>query len=605
MKKLHIIITCSIIISCLILLVNAKDIMHNQTTIENATITEMLTSWEYWTCDFDKDWLTTAADVMIFQNECNLEDWRQSEICDLNNDWKFNSVDITVYNDSCYWKLLWYESNTQVTNECDFDNDKNNVTSADITRFYEHCDLVNWRDSKKCDLDKDWKFTAADITKFNDICYGKLLWTELNENNKWFTITKTSEKNVILSNKNIALWEFIIKSKTNKNMDLNSITLRNWDEFSCNDVSLVIDNVKVNNCTSRVWDLTYKMNKTINWKWTSVQIFLNKEHRWTYMIWLLSINDYKKYENNVSIPFETFTKRYENTLVNIKNQKNSWSETIYTLWIKESTEKTKYSAYNVSLFTTNDCVGSPVNNEPQKSMWEWGREYSDWEIIKATNLKSSQTINSISYIDKEWGYVCITKSEFPSHFTVNWEPRKVYPYSSPAVEKKEIVNKWYSIEMEDAYKFAYKNWITTVNNIDKAKMYSPLTRIAMAKMLSNYAINVLWKNPDFSKWTPFFNDVTDKLNKQYDNAVTLSYQLWIMWINMKNNNFRPYDEVTRAEFATALSRMLYNIEDGRWNVKYYEPHITKLYNEWIITNKNGKMKEKRWYVMTMLMRTVE
>jgi hypothetical protein len=51
--------------------------------------------------------------------------------------------------------------------------------------------------------------------------------------------------------------------------------------------------------------------------------------------------------------------------------------------------------------------------------------------------------------------------------------------------------------------------------------------------------------------------------------------------------------------------MLYNIEDGRWNVKYYEPHITKLYNEWIITNKNGKMKEKRWYVMTMLMRTVE
>jgi hypothetical protein len=30
---------------------------------------------------------------------------------------------------------------------------------------------------------------------------------------------------------------------------------------------------------------------------------------------------------------------------------------------------------------------------------------------------------------------------------------------------------------------------------------------------------------------------------------------------MKNNNFRPNDEVTRAEFATALSRMLYNTED--------------------------------------------
>jgi hypothetical protein len=31
---------------------------------------------------------------------------------------------------------------------------------------------------------------------------------------------------------------------------------------------------------------------------------------------------------------------------------------------------------------------------------------------------------------------------------------------------------------------------------------------------------------------------------------------------MKNNRFRPNDEVTRAEFATALSRMLYKIKDG-------------------------------------------
>ena len=100
-------------------------------------------------------------------------------------------------------------------------------------------------------------------------------------------------------------------------------------------------------------------------------------------------------------------------------------------------------------------------------------------------------------------------------------------------------------------------------------------------------------------------NVTNKLNKQYDNAVTLSYQLWIMWQNMKNNNFRPNDEVTRAEFATALSRMLYDTEDWKWNTKYYEPHMAKLYTEWIITNTNPKMKEKRWYVMLMLMRTVE
>ena len=160
----------------------------------------------------------------------------------------------------------------------------------------------------------------------------------------------------------------------------------------------------------------------------------------------------------------------------------------------------------------------------------------------------------------------------------------------------------YTQEFIDAYNFAYKNWITSKLSIEDAKMYSPLTRIQMAKMLSNYAINVLWKHPDISKWTIKFDDVSNKLNKKYDNAVNLAYQLGIMWQNIKNNKFRPYDEVTRAEFATALSRLLYWTIDWKWKVKYYEPHINKLYNEWIINKISSNIKEKRWYVMLMLMR---
>lgn len=159
-------------------------------------------------------------------------------------------------------------------------------------------------------------------------------------------------------------------------------------------------------------------------------------------------------------------------------------------------------------------------------------------------------------------------------------------------------------EFIDAYNFAFQNWITTKKSIYDAKMYSSLTRIQMAKMLSNYAINVLWKQPDLSKWMIKFKDVSNKLNKEYDNAVTLAYQLWIMWQNIKNNKFKPYDEVTRAEFATALSRLLYSTHDWKWKNKYYEPHITKLYNEWIINKTNPTIKEKRWYIMIMLMRSV-
>ena len=160
----------------------------------------------------------------------------------------------------------------------------------------------------------------------------------------------------------------------------------------------------------------------------------------------------------------------------------------------------------------------------------------------------------------------------------------------------------YTQEFIDAYNFAYKNWITSKLSIEDAKMFSPLTRIQMAKMLSNYAINVLWKHPDISKWTIKFDDVSNKLNKEYDNAVNLAYQLGIMWQNIKNNKFRPYDEVTRAEFATALSRLLYWTMDWKWIFKYYDPHINKLYNEWIIRNINADMNEKKWYVMIMLMR---
>ena len=295
------------------------------------------------------------------------------------------------------------------------------------------------------------------------------------------------------------------------------------------------------------------------------------------------------------------------TLVYIKKQNNKSNQTEFTLWINKTEDSSK--VYNVWLFTSSDCSGSPVNIEAKKSMWEWWIEYTSWQVLKANNEESEKLINSIDYQIENWTYVCISKNEYPDYFIVNWEQRKVYPYSTPTSQIEEIWNKnilqnWYSNEMDDAYQFAHKNWITTINTIEKAKMNSPLTRIAMAKMLSYYAINILWQKPDTSKNIQF-NNVTDKQNSDYNNAVTLSYQLWIMWQNVKNNNFRPNDEVSRAEFATALSRMLYNTEDGKWNNKYYEPHISKLYDEGIINKTNPNIKETRWYVMIMLMRSAE
>ncbi len=160
----------------------------------------------------------------------------------------------------------------------------------------------------------------------------------------------------------------------------------------------------------------------------------------------------------------------------------------------------------------------------------------------------------------------------------------------------------YSQELNEAYQFSYNNMITTVDTIKEAKMYTPIKRIEMAKMLSYYAMNVLWQKPDDTLYISF-KDVSDRMNAEYDNWVILAYQLWIMWINMPNNKFRPNDYVTRAEFATALSRMLFGLDD--WRPNYYSTHFEKLKSEWIMTKLDPNMLEIRWYVMLMLMRSVK
>ena len=171
------------------------------------------------------------------------------------------------------------------------------------------------------------------------------------------------------------------------------------------------------------------------------------------------------------------------------------------------------------------------------------------------------------------------------------------------VDSSVNASEWqHSEEFQKAYEFASKNGITTMDTIEKANMDKPLTRIAMAKMLSYYAINLLWMKPDETRINKF-NDIPKELDKEYDSGVTLAYQLWIMWINMPKNRFRPNDLVTRAEFATALSRMLYKIAD--WKDKYYSTHLAKLMEEKIITNDNPNLQELRGYVMIMLMRSAK
>ena len=168
----------------------------------------------------------------------------------------------------------------------------------------------------------------------------------------------------------------------------------------------------------------------------------------------------------------------------------------------------------------------------------------------------------------------------------------------------------FSTEFKDAYWYAYTNWITSAKSIDDADMNWGLTRIAMAKMMSNYAMNLLWLEADKSR-NCSFKDVSTELDTKYGNWVTLACQLWLMWISddgSVSKNFNPYGVVTRGQWATVFSRALSkaNWEPVEEWTPYYEPHMSYLKSKWIIkstTNPSYASDERRWNAMLMLKRS--
>ena len=163
----------------------------------------------------------------------------------------------------------------------------------------------------------------------------------------------------------------------------------------------------------------------------------------------------------------------------------------------------------------------------------------------------------------------------------------------------------YTAEEIAAYEYSYKNNITTQPTIETADMEWWLTRVAMAKMLSNYAINILGLTPDINKIC-IFPDVPSSLDTQYDDWVTKACQLGLMGVGI--NLFYPYWKVTRAEFGTVLSRALnwkdsVTINNLNNSDPYYKKHLEYLRNEWIMLHTSTPDNfEIRWRVMIMLMR---
>ena len=321
--------------------------------------------------------------------------------------------------------------------------------------------------------------------------------------------------------------------------------------------------------------------------------------------WIISwSNEMFDVENDVVTTWMTLNAARNINQYTITFDTDWWSEiepitADYWTWISVPANPTKngykFVSWNKEIPTT-----MPAENLTIKAIWEklWS---SGWWGGRSSKT-SSNSEKSTEW--QAWNQQPLSPQQ-ASDSSPNRE-QTVTPLIGGDGEARGGSTQNYTPEFISAYEFAHEKWITTMPTIQEAQMNGKLTRIAMAKMLSQYAMNVLWQKPA-NIVTPKFNDVTDKQNSDYDDWVTLAYQLWIMWQNMPNNKFRPDDEVTRAEFATALSRMAYWTSDGeyKWTWKYYIHHMEKLVKEWIITNDNPTMKELRWYVMIMLKRSAK
>lgn len=170
----------------------------------------------------------------------------------------------------------------------------------------------------------------------------------------------------------------------------------------------------------------------------------------------------------------------------------------------------------------------------------------------------------------------------------------------------------YSQELVDAFQFAYGLWITTMCPIDTADMTWWLLRKHMAKMITEFAVTTVGLYPD----------ITKKECEQYDDLALqpsemrfyakMSCQLWLMglesdWIQPQKS-FNPNAVVTRAQFGTILSRLIFgDIYNISWaNEFYYVRHLQALKEHAIMKKiEDPFMVEIRGWVMLMLQRTYE
>jgi len=216
-----------------------------------------------------------------------------------------------------------------------------------------------------------------------------------------------------------------------------------------------------------------------------------------------------------------------------------------------------------------------------------------------------------------WGSYILNKDICPanrdctsSYYDSKCEPCSATGAVHPSATTKigNITNSKFSTEFNNAYLRAYANGLTTMPSIQQANINGKIIREHFAKMITEFAIKVLEKKPDTKKSCTFADAKNESEEMQF--YIKTACQLGLMGREADGKNtkssFDPTATITREQFATIVSRLLYGTTNNSTDaINRATKHLQALHDAKIINNiSNPSMEEIRGYVMLMLQRAI-
>ena len=186
------------------------------------------------------------------------------------------------------------------------------------------------------------------------------------------------------------------------------------------------------------------------------------------------------------------------------------------------------------------------------------------------------------------------------------QTKKVYSWEVD-IPNCSIQYSQFASEQNDAYLWACQHNITTMRTIQEARLDQPLTRAELAKIMSVYAMKEYHLKPLITG-AANYKDVNADLGDLAD-YIQLAYQLQIMGINADGTPiqaFEPHKLVSRAEFATVLSRVIWGNKHNISGDDRYSAHLQALKKYRVITSDvPANWWELRGRALLMLHRTAK